>query len=61
MSSRVKWQQWLRLFLQNSCTSWRLYRLSAKDMVSLRQISAPPREGSGTNKGGRASRKAGER
>ncbi|TNN67811.1 hypothetical protein EYF80_021965 [Liparis tanakae] len=44
----LKWQQWLRLLLQNCCTSWRLYRLSAKDMVSLRQISAPPGEGSGT-------------
>lgn len=37
--------------MQKSCTSWRLYRLSAKDMDSLRQISAPPGEGPGTHKG----------
>lgn len=51
MSSRLKWQQWLRLFLQNSCTSWRLYRLSAKDMVSLRQISGAARGGAGRTQG----------
>lgn len=51
MSSRLKWQQWLRLFLQNSCTSCRLYRLSAKDMVSLRQISGAARGGVGHTQG----------
>lgn len=39
ISSRVKWQQLLRFSLQNSWISWRLYRLSANDIVSLIQIS----------------------
>lgn len=39
ISSRVKWQQLLRFSLQNSWISWRLYRLSANDIVSFKQMS----------------------
>lgn len=40
ISSRVKWQHWFKYSWQNSWISCRLYRLSAKDMVSFKQISS---------------------
>lgn len=48
MSSRVKWQHWFRYSWQNSWISCRLYRLSAKDMVSFKQMSSREEREGGT-------------